>query len=521
MARPHILWADDEIELLRPHMLFLDEKGYDVTGVNSGVEALERVEAHAYDVVFLDENMPGLNGIETLQRIKAKRPELPVIMITKSEEERIMEEAIGSKISDYLIKPVNPNQILMAVKKILDNRRIQGEQAQSAYMREFRELAMQLGGRLNAEEWSEIYRRLCHWHLTLGDSGDGGMLEILENQHAEANHQFARFIEDHFEHWMTGMEKGPVLSHQVLPTWLPDAVAGSEGRPLFLVVIDNLRWDQWRAIAPVLSDDWNIAEEKTYFSLLPTATQYARNALFAGMTPADIARVMPECWVDESAEGSKNAHEATLQQALFERMGIKGKTAYHKITSLEAGKRLADRFHEQKGQSVTTVVYNFVDMLSHARSEMEVIKELADDEAAYRSLTHSWFVHSPLKDMLDAMAEMGARVVLTTDHGTMRVDHPVEVRGDRATNANLRYKVGRNLGYNAEDVMEVKQPDKVGLPKPNVSSTYIFAKTRDFLVYPNNASRYVKTFRNSFQHGGVSMEEMIIPWVVLDPKNTP
>ena len=310
-----------------------------------------------------------------------------------------MEEAIGSKISDYLIKPVNPHQILLSVKKILDNRRLEGEQAQSTYMREFRELAVKLGGRLNADEWSDVYRRLMHWHATLGESGDRSMLEILDSQHAEANHQFVRFVEDHYEAWMTGLEQGPVLSHKVLPKWLPDVLEGAQGRPVFLVVIDNLRWDQWRSIAPTLRPKWNVVEESTYFSILPTATQYARNALFAGMTPGDIARLLPNLWIAENEQGSKNANEEALQQNLFSRLGVTGKTSYHKITNLQSGKRLADRFHELKGQSVVTVVYNFVDMLSHARSEMEVIKELADDEAAYRSLTQSWFRHSPLKEL--------------------------------------------------------------------------------------------------------------------------
>ena len=500
--------------------MFLNEKGYDVTGVNSGVEALDEVDSRPFDVVFLDENMPGLNGIETLQKIKSKHPHVPVIMITKSEEEHIMEEAIGSKISDYLIKPVNPHQILLAVKKILDNQRLQGEQAQSTYMREFRELAMKLGGRLNAEEWMDIYKRLMHWHMTLGESGDRSMLEILESQHAEANHQFVRFVEDNYEAWMTGLKEAPMMSHRVLPEWLPAAIEGAEGRPVFLVLIDNLRWDQWRMIAPTLRPSWNIIEETTYLSILPTATQYARNALFAGMTPGDIARVMPELWIGEHEQGSKNANEEALQKSLFSRLGMHGKTSYHKITNLQSGKRLADRFHELKGQEIITLVYNFVDMLSHARSEMEVIKELADDEAAYRSLTHSWFQHSPLKDMMDVMADMGGRMILTTDHGTVRVDHPVEVRGDRDTNNNLRYKVGRNLGYKSGEVMELRNPDKVGLPKPNVSSSYIFGKGKDFLVYPNNAAKYTKTFRDTFQHGGLSMEEMIVPWVILDPKGT-
>ena len=338
MGRPQILWADDEIELLRPHILFLEEKGYDVTGVNSGVEALDEVEARPFDVVFLDENMPGINGIETLQRIKDKHPGVPVIMITKSEEEHIMEEAIGSKISDYLIKPVNPNQILLAVKKILDNRRLQGEQAQSTYMREFRELAMKLGGALDAEEWASVYKRLMHWHTTLGDSEDRSMLEILDSQHAEANHQFVRFVEDHYESWMTGHETAPMLSHRVLPEWLPDAIDGAQGRPVFLVVIDNLRWDQWRTISPSLRPKWNVVEETTYYSILPTATQYARNALFAGMTPGDIARLLPHLWIGENEEGSKNAHERGFSSAYLSAWASKGKRPITKSPTFKPAK---------------------------------------------------------------------------------------------------------------------------------------------------------------------------------------
>jgi CheY-like chemotaxis protein len=515
---PRILWADDEIDLLKPHVIFLESKGFHVTPVNSGVEALEVLVNEVFDLVFLDEQMPGLNGLETLQRIKEQRPHLPVIMITKSEEEQIMEEAIGSKIADYLIKPVNPNQILLSIKKNLDERRLVSEKAMTDYQREFREISMQLMGRLDAADWATIYQRLVHWKLELESSQDEGMKDILEMQFKDANRQFAKFYEQGYAEWMAGPDDdAPTLSHRLLPERLPQILEdSSDDRPVFLVVIDNLRLDQWRMIEPLLLDKFRVKRNDTYFSILPTATQYARNALFAGLTPAEIARVFPENWVGEEEEGSKNRHEKALFQAMLKRIGFEGKSDYHKITNLAAGRKLADQFHQLKDNDLTALVYNFVDMLSHARTEMDVLKELAEDEAAYRSLTHSWFEHSALKEMLDRMTEWNARVIITTDHGTVRVNNPVKVKGERSTNSNLRYKVGRNLGYETGDIFEVRDPEKLGLPRPNVSSAYIFAREDDFLVYPNKYHHFAQYFRDTFQHGGISLEEVIIPWVELE-----
>ena len=517
---PRILWADDEIDLLKPHLLFLEGKGFHVTAVNSGVEALEKLGVEVYDLVFLDEQMPGINGLETLARIKEQRPHLPVIMITKSEEEHIMEEAIGSKISDYLIKPVNPNQILLAIKKNLDERRLVSEKAMSDYQREFREISMQLMDRLDASDWTAIFQRLVHWKLELEKSEDAGMGDVLDMQFKDANRQFAKFYESNYAEWMAGPgDDTPTLSHRLLPEKLPRVwnETGSD-RPVYLVVIDNLRLDQWKMIEPLLLNRFRVAHNETYFSMLPTATQYARNALFAGLSPAEIARVYPKYWVDEDAEGSKNKFEGELLQALLGRLGFDGKSSYHKITNLAAGKKMVDQFHQTHGNALTAVVYNFVDMLSHARTEMEVLKELAEDEAAYRSLTLSWFEHSALKDLLNLMADRGARVIITTDHGTVRVANALQVKGERSTNTNLRYKVGRNLGgYNSSDVFEIRQPELAGLPRPNVSSAYIFAREEDFLVYPNNYNHFAQYYRDTFQHGGISLEEVIIPWVELDP----
>jgi len=521
--QPHILWADDEIDMLKPHIIFLEGRNYTVTGVNSGVEALEEVERNIFDVVFLDENMPGINGIETLQRIKEMKPHLPVIMITKSEEEHIMEEAIGSKISDYLIKPVNPNQILLAVKKLLDGKRLLSEKAMMDYQKEFRTIGMKLMDRMDLEDWYDVYGRLVYWNLELTKSDDDSMQDVLEMQFEDANRQFGKYVEKNYESWIAaGDDVGhngiPLLSHRLLPHYLPEAIATADGRPVYLVVIDNLRLDQWKSIAPLLKDSFTIEKDETYMSILPTATQYARNALFAGMMPADIERITPQWWKSEEDEGSKNQFEEKLLNNLLDRSLIEGKTSYHKVTNLSAGRKLLDTFHETKGEVLTTVVYNFVDMLSHARTDMDVIKELADDEAAYRSLTLTWFEHSALKDLLEKMAEAGGRVIITTDHGTVKVNNEVKVRGDRSTNSNLRYKTGKNLGYDKKDVFEAMEPSRFGLPKQNISSGYIFAKDRDFFVYPNNYQQFVKYFKDTFQHGGVSLEEVIVPFAILDSK---
>jgi len=514
----NILWADDEIDLLRPHVMFLEEKGYAVDTVNNGLDAVERVKAREFDIVFLDENMPGLNGLETLARIKAVQPHVPVVMITKSEEEHIMEEAIGGKISDYLIKPVNPSQILLALKKHLDGRRLVSEKVTSAYQQEFRQLGMRLGDRLGTAEWKQLYQELVRWELELSDNADPGMADILRSQWREANARFSRFVTDNYAAWAGGTGNDlPLMSHQLFKAKVAPHIDERRG-PLFMVLIDNLRLDQWRVLEPVINEHFRVEEQDLFFSILPTATQYARNSLFAGMMPGEIEKRFPGKWISEDAEGSKNAHEAEFLAAQLQRLGKGVKHSYHKITSLAQGRRLAETMDNLAGNALNVIVYNFVDMLSHARSEMEVIKELADDEAAYRSLTRSWFEHSPLRSILEGIAARKGRLILTTDHGTIRVTEPSKVVGDRNTNTNLRYKHGRNLTYEERDVLVVKEPAKVFLPRANVSTTYIFAREDFFFVYPNNFNQYVNQYRHTFQHGGISMEEMLVPVVLLNPR---
>lgn len=510
-----ILWADDEIELLKPHILFLESKGYIVDSVNNGSEAVEKSNENAYDIIFLDENMPGISGLEALSRIKETKPYVPVVMITKSEEEHIMEEAIGSKIADYLIKPVNPNQILLSIKKNLDQSKLVSQKTNSNYQQEFRQLGMLLNGRLDATEWCDLYNKLVFWELELEKIEDSGMREILEMQKKEANNLFARFIENNYEDWLNGVEESPQMIH----TLMKDRIAPFIGKEkTFVLVIDNLRFDQWKVLQPIFTKYFSIESEDIVFSILPTATHYARNAFFAGLMPSEIEKKFPALWKNEDDEGGKNMHEKDFLDANLKRLGKNVKWSYNKITNYDAGKKLSDNFNQLKENDVNYIVYNFVDMLSHARTEMEVIRELADDEAAYRSLTVSWFDHSPLHDIVKKIADSGAKLIITTDHGTIRVSNPVKIVGERNTNSNLRYKVGRGLSYNEKEVFRVANPQEAFLPKGKMSSEFVFAKEYDYFVYPNNYNHFVNYYGNTFQHGGISLEEVLIPFVVLNPK---
>ncbi len=518
MQRYSILWADDEIDLLKPHILFLNQKGYDVTGVNSGADALDACEKERYDIVFLDENMPGMTGLETLSQIKSNMPSLPVVMITKSEEEYIMEEAIGSKIADYLIKPVNPNQILLSVKKILDNRRLIDEKTTLSYQQDFRNISMVYNDHIDHEEWVDIYKKLIFWELEINQMDNKSMSEILDMQKSEANSNFIKFIQENYESWLNDPEVDkPLLSHQLMKKKVFPFL--EEDRSTFFMVIDNLRFDQWKILEPIIAQHFNVDSEEAYYSILPTTTAYSRNAIFSGMLPSEMARLLPDLWVGEDQEGGKNNHEHEFLAKQIEKSGVKIKHSYHKIKNLNQGRQLIDSVNNLMNNDLNVIVYNFVDMLSHARTEMEMIRELAPDEAAYRSITRSWFLHSPLYEVIKIIAEKGGKMIITTDHGTVRVKRPFRIVGDRNTNTNLRYKQGKNLAFEDNKVLVSRKPENFHLPKINVSTAYVFATDDYFFAYPNNYNYYVNYYKDTFQHGGISLEEMIIPIISLSPKD--
>lgn len=508
-----ILWIDDEIELLNPHIIYLEGKGYNVTPVNSGNEALEILENQKYTLIFLDENMPGLSGLDTLTKIKESNPTIPVIMITKNEEESIMEEAIGSKISDYLIKPVNPNQILLSIKKNIDTNRLVEEQTTRNYQMDFRNISISLASSLDRIEWKDIYKKLIYWELELEKSEDESIEDILSMQKTEANSQFFKFIKKNYKDWVNG-DDAPLLSHNLIRKKVVPLM--EDNKPTYLIVIDNLRYDQWKIIETTILKDFTLLKDEMYYSILPTATQYARNAIFAGLMPSEIQKRFPNKWKNDEDEGGKNMFEEDFFVDQLQRLG-KGscKHSYTKITNIEFGRKVISRIPNMKANDINVIVYNFVDMLSHARTDMKVIKELADDDSAYRSLTASWFEHSPLRDIMKQIAKQKANVVITTDHGTINVNKPSKVIGDRNVNANLRYKQGRNLNYQGNDVLAVNNPDDYFLPKQNVSSRYIFAKEDLYFVYQNNFNQFVNFYKNTYQHGGISLEEMLIPVVTL------
>ncbi|MDR0789386.1 MAG: PglZ domain-containing protein [Bacteroidales bacterium] len=513
-----ILWIDDEMELLKPYILFLEMKDYEVIPAIDGNEALDVLNKTAVDIIFLDENMPGMSGIDVLLLIKEKFASIPVIMITKSEEEQIMEQAIGSKISDYLIKPVNPNQILLALKKHLHSRQFVSDVSTMNYQQQFREISMRLNERMDSSQWVEMYKKLVFWEIELSESSDQSIFEILRQQKDEANSLFCRFYERNYESWLNGTsDERPALSHLALSDKL-FPVLKADDKPVFLIVLDNFRFDQWKSLQPQIEQYLRTETEDVYYSILPTTTQYARNALFSGLMPSEIKKKYPTLWLDEDVEGNKNDNEHTFLQENLKRHGFNIRTSYHKVLNVNYGMRMIENLPNFLQNKLNVIVYNFIDMLSHARTESDIVRELAIDEKAYRSVTQTWLEHSPLIEVLKFLSDKDVHIFITTDHGSVKVDRPVKIKSTKDASPNLRYKVSRLLEYNPKEVYEVKDCSKIFLPKLSITSPFIFAHANDFFAYPNNYNYYVSYYMNTFQHGGISMEENLVPFIHLTRK---
>ena len=514
MTNGRLLWVDDEIEMLRPHILFLEKKGYEIDTATNGADAIDLCRESSFDLILLDENMPGLSGLETLMQLKELTPNVPVVMVTKNEEEDLMEQAIGSKIADYLIKPVNPNQILLTLKKNIHAKELVQEVAQTGYRQDFARIGMQLSENLTAEDWKELYKKLVFWEMELATT-DSAMNGMLQMQKEEANLTFAKFVRKNYEEWITNPDARPLMSPDIFKRCVFPRL--SAGRKVLLLVLDNCRFDQWRMLSAELSDDFDI-EESLYYSILPTATQYARNAIFAGLMPLQIKEMYPDLWVDEEEDEGKNLNEEELIRQQLARYRRRETFTYHKVNDSGAMDKILGGFSAMAAHPLNVLVINFIDILSHARTESKMVRELAGSESAYRSITLSWFRHTPIKDLFRRLASEDFDILITTDHGSIRVNTPTKVVGDRNVNTNLRYKLGKNLSYNPKEVYEVKQPKKLLLPQPNLSTAYIFATGARFFAYPNNYNYYVQYYKDTFQHGGISMEEMLIPLISLKAK---
>ena len=523
MKQQKILWVDDEIEMLRSHIIFLEEKGYEVDTVTNGEDAISEVEEKEYDLIFLDEMMPGFGGLETLSKIKETHPNIPVVMVTKSEEESLMNDAIGSKISDYLIKPVVPSQILMVCKKILEGKKISGEYVAKDYLQDFNQISRRLLESPDYKEWTDIYLRLVNWELELDVHPEVNLRQTLNDQKKECNQEFSKFIEKKYVHWIENLdsESTPTLTPQIVDKYVLGHLKNSKG-PVFFFVLDCLRLDQWLVMEKHLNSLFNI-EKDYYYSILPTATPYARNSLFGGLFPSEIEKYFPDIWSNNSDddEKSQNKHEKELLQLLLDRRRLKldNELKYMKIIDPEVGRTFEQHILSHRKTHFMAVVVNFLDMIAHGRSDSDILKEIAPDESAYRSLTNSWFMHSSLLSMFKSIATMkNAKVIITTDHGSIRTLRGSKVLGDREASTSLRFKFGRNLKVDDKHAIFVKNPLEYKLPKRGLAISYIIAKEDYYFVYPTDYHKYLSHYKDSFQHGGISMEEMILPVITMESK---
>ena len=511
-----ILWVDDEINQLQAHIIFLQEKGFIVTPVPSGDDAISAVQNDDFDLVLLDEMMPGRDGLSTLEELKEIKPNLPVVMVTKSEEENLMDQAIGRKISDYLTKPVNPSQILLVIKRLLDTKKIRGDQLTRDYVQSFNKLNQKMFGPMDWSDWIDAYKQISAWEIEIGEFRDVGLAQTHEGQRKQWNAEFSKYVERNYPEWLASEDR-PTLSVDIGKKYVIPHL--KEGRRVFFIVVDCMRLDQWMNIQPII-DEYFTVDLDHYISILPTATPFSRNAIFLGDFPDRLEELYPDLWRRQDNESSLNKYESELMkiQLKQKRVKLNAEPVYAKVLEASEGEHLARRISTYQHAQLVSMVFNFIDILAHGRSESDILKELAPNEHAFRSVTKSWFEHSSLLDILKYLSTIDCRVVITTDHGAVIARRATLVKGKREASTNLRYKYGDNLHCNTKEVVFVDDPATYRLPSFGISTTYIFAREDYYFVYPTHYHKYESKYADTFQHGGISMDEMILPVATLSPK---
>lgn len=516
----HILWVDDEIEMLKPFILFLTNKGFILNTTTNGDDAIVMVVNNHYDLIILDEIMPGMDGITTLNEISKINPEIPVIMLTKNEEEGLMETAIAKQISEYLIKPVNPNQILMAIKRIFQTEEIRLNRVGQEYSQFVANLNRKLFSAPDFKEWIEIYKEICKWDLIIDEMNDENLKQTHFLEKRNCNTEFCNYIEDHYKNWLSCNDR-PNLSFDVVSQYIIPQLEAN--KTIYFLILDCLRYDQYLAIEPFIKEYFDI-ELDSYYSILPTATPFSRNAIFSGLLPVDIAKRFPEYWLENNElDNSRNRNEHQLLDEHVEDLGFKlnPPSKYIKVFNIEEGNFVLRKIDSFKNDKLVVLVYNFLDLLAHHRSKDQILQETIPDEEAFRAFTKHWFFHSSLFEAIKLISKQENSVlVISTDHGSIRVTRATQVVGDKDTSITVRYKEGKNLSCNEKHALFLKNPKEFGLPQRNIVNNFIFSKDDYYFVYPNSYHQYQKQYNGTFQHGGVSMEEMILPVAICSPKKT-
>jgi len=513
-----ILWVDDQIEELRSHVVYLTDKGYEVDGATNGRDAVEMLRKNPYDAILLDEMMPGMGGLETLSELKLVRDNVPVIMITKSEEEDLMNRAIGRRIDDYLVKPVSPLQIVSVLKRQLEGRRIRSEQINRDFLSHYQSMSGRMIDAASHQDWEALYADMVTWELDLYSYSDHGLLATHDEQWSEANRVFARYIRDQYAGWVSGADNAPLMCPDLFKTWVAPEL--ETGRQVYFIVIDCMRLDQWQNVESLLEPFFQM-DRRLYWSILPTATPFARNAIFAGLYPSEIGSRYPDWWRGASnQQHSKNAHEKELMGEQLKRLDSPAADnfRYYKVYDARDTDDLRRHIGSLDDVKLVTAVYNFLDIMAHGRAQSSILKELAPDVAAFRTLMRSWFEHSTLFEVLKHLSRKDVTVFITTDHGSTLCRKATTIKGNRDTSSNVRYKYGDNLGVDEKAVFLMKEPEEYMLPRQSAIENYAITTENHYLVYPTNYHEYERLYRDSFQHGGISLEEMIVPFAVLRPR---